>query len=648
MYDPKFTQKEMYDQYGSSRETTKTKPNPGKQFADTMKAGGGGRNTSGIGAKRPPSNTFGGGQDNNPNRDEFENKSTIDKLKEKAVNLFESLGADKPEALIVDGKRVYQGPLFSGYDPTVRIGQFGGDAGKKNYFLGIEKLGIPTYPRTDVSPTLPPSTINMFGVNTDNPRLNMFGVNRGFTGGPEGLQAAPTMTQPASPATARSAAMTAGINRILKEVVAPNSKEYKIKKGDTLSRIAVREGVTVDDLVKINGIEDKNKIYAGDSIIIPKPEEVEQAKEFVLRVSTRGDEMERFEGEVDLTDPQRQFYQSTVPEKDREYAEEGGFLENNPHTRQGIMVPQGQQNISTINLPESELLKLVQLDNPNATTEDIRQGKAKELKTKSKQIGSEIIRDMQQDLTDLGYRPNGVDGIYGGGTQRAIRKFQKSVGLAVTGKPDVQTQRALKNMNAPKYFDPPLSKAETKKILDVESATGNILETFYENDFNIFAQKVAMKESTNRYNIHGGATHNGKKEKDGGIPQYDGKYQLGRGAKADVSAALTDKKEKAKLVHTTAIGNARKAFVNDDALQEKAFKIYTQKNHEHLTRHSKAYREMSDINKLSVLAYAHNQGATAAEEWMYTGVSGSDAFGTKGDEYTAMIKDRFSNREYPN
>ena len=171
MYDPKFSQKQMYDQYGKSRESSK--PNPGKQFADSMKAGGGGRNMSGIGAK-PPS--FGGGQDNNPNRDESENKSTVAKVYEKAVDFFQSFGADEPKDVIVDGKRVYQGPAFRGYDPTTRIGNFGGEYGKKNYFLGMESF--PTYPRTDVSPTLPPSTINIFGTNTDNPRLNMFGVNR--------------------------------------------------------------------------------------------------------------------------------------------------------------------------------------------------------------------------------------------------------------------------------------------------------------------------------------------------------------------------------------------------------------------------------------------------------------------------------------
>ena len=92
----------------------------------------------------------------------------------------------------------------------------------------------------------------------------------------------------------------------------------------------------------------------------------------------------------------------------------------------------------------------------------------------------------------------------------------------------------------------------------------------------------------------------------------------------------------------------RRAFRKDRALQEKAFKIYTQKNHEHLTRYSKAYRDMSDKDKLAVLGYAHNQGATAAEEWLYTGVSGSDGFGTKGDEYTSLIKDALGERDTPN
>lgn len=249
MYDPKFTQKEMYDQYGSSRETTKTKPNPGKQFADTMKAGGGGRNTSGIGAKRPDysSNTFGGGQDNNPNRDEFENKSTIDKLKEKAVNLFESLGADKPKALIVDGKRVYQGPMFRGYDPTVRIGQFGGDAGKKQYRFGMPLLGevSPSYP----SPTLPPAD--------NNPTLNMFGVRRGFTGGPD----MPDLSvSPEAPANMDP--LTRGLSQAMLPQASPEMVDYTVgsfRDKENLMTIVEdlnKEGVdiTLEELAKANNL----------------------------------------------------------------------------------------------------------------------------------------------------------------------------------------------------------------------------------------------------------------------------------------------------------------------------------------------------------------------------------------------------------
>lgn len=44
---------------------------------------------------------------------------------------------------------------------------------------------------------------------------------------------------------------------------------YKIKRGDTLSEIAAKYNTTVDTLVKLNNIKDKNKINAGDTIKVP-------------------------------------------------------------------------------------------------------------------------------------------------------------------------------------------------------------------------------------------------------------------------------------------------------------------------------------------------------------------------------------------
>ena len=123
------------------------------------------------------------------------------------------------------------------------------------------------------------------------------------------------------------------INSILKDVIAPNSKEYEIQKGDTLSDISLREGVSIDDLAQVNEIENPNMILEGATLIIPEAQEMEKAKEYVLRVTTRGDE-----NLVDVTDPDRQFYQSGVPMDQRDFAPEAAsYLDNQPQEREGLM-----------------------------------------------------------------------------------------------------------------------------------------------------------------------------------------------------------------------------------------------------------------------------------------------------------------------
>lgn len=44
---------------------------------------------------------------------------------------------------------------------------------------------------------------------------------------------------------------------------------YKIVRGDTLDHIARVFHTTVDELMRINHIRDKNRIYAGDTILVP-------------------------------------------------------------------------------------------------------------------------------------------------------------------------------------------------------------------------------------------------------------------------------------------------------------------------------------------------------------------------------------------
>lgn len=49
----------------------------------------------------------------------------------------------------------------------------------------------------------------------------------------------------------------------------PATKIYKVKEGDMLSRIAVRHGVKVDDILKLNEIKDVNRIRAGTELRLP-------------------------------------------------------------------------------------------------------------------------------------------------------------------------------------------------------------------------------------------------------------------------------------------------------------------------------------------------------------------------------------------
>ena len=45
---------------------------------------------------------------------------------------------------------------------------------------------------------------------------------------------------------------------------------YVVRSGDTLWKIAKRFGSTVDDIVRVNGIERPDKINVGEKIYIPK------------------------------------------------------------------------------------------------------------------------------------------------------------------------------------------------------------------------------------------------------------------------------------------------------------------------------------------------------------------------------------------
>lgn len=65
------------------------------------------------------------------------------------------------------------------------------------------------------------------------------------------------------------------------------------------------------------------------------------------------------------------------------------------------------------------------------------------VETKPKKLSKEDILKLQKKLTELGYNPGPVDGIWGRKTEDVLKKFQQDNGLSVTGKLDEETKEKL-------------------------------------------------------------------------------------------------------------------------------------------------------------------------------------------------------------
>ena len=588
MYDPKFTQKEMYDQYGRSRPSNKKvdpKPSRGSGF-------------SGMGPD--PAEKFGGSPTKGLGSKPFERGSTydviptfpkddkpepptrfVDTVKNKAVELFKFFGGDDPKDTEVDPSKVYRGPMFRGpINPGVIEARIR-DAVDYSKAPPLFYSGIP---------------------NEGNMRYDVV-----------------------PPASANKNLMKNSINSLLQRV-APNSKEYTIKRGDTLSQIAEKEGVSVADLAKVNKIDNVDLIIEGETIVIPKPQEMERAKDF-----------------VDSVDPDAQFSQSGVPMDQRIFEPELGYDEITLPSEATVdkkIAGLGARPEVTV----TELDNYVAAEDTTRTSDDIsapdyatmsfgeegRPDTSGVMARPKLRPGSKISEKklIQRTLNDLGYNAGAVDGDIGKGTQRAIRKFQKQHGLEPTGIVDPKTYDAIVSGESDAYPDP----VQNIPTSEIESITSDV------GDFEIMKKALAKIESgPHGYSVYkfdvknddGKIIHKAGDLLYGGANNhYLGKYQMGKAALSDVGVGYS----KAE----------REAFLKDPVAQDKAFKKFTENNHIKLTRESERYRNMTKEEKLGVLGYAHNQGATAAIEWLFTGVSGADANGTKGTKYTTKIAEAFA------
>lgn len=277
MYDPKFSIKQMYDQYGSSRSssssttttagprgyTRKSTPAPTPQqrtdrrYVPTNIAAP--KSTSRTDRTAPPRAVdYSKGLGSRAFKPETEELSTWEKVKSAFTNTMETFGIfDEPDTTTTPDAVYKDGNLFSPEPYIPDTSRFEGDTQLKDMTPAILKDYGSIYKREgDISPTLP--------TGTDNPILNVFGVERGFTRSPAGLMAPPSVEVPAN-----MDPLTRGLSQAILPVPDEPIAPYTIKAGDTLSEIAEMTGTTVKELAEINNIEKVDEIDAGAVINIP-------------------------------------------------------------------------------------------------------------------------------------------------------------------------------------------------------------------------------------------------------------------------------------------------------------------------------------------------------------------------------------------
>ena len=286
MYEARFTTKQIYDNYAKSVSKPK---NANQQAATTMKSAGIGS----LGGKTTTASA----------------KSIQDSFKEKRERRRKNKGSTYDEVPQVLTQGIVQKPKAKpvkekGYEKVIRVfnnamERFGifdeptstYDTVKpqnvyKSSFFSVPEVTTTTLP--DMAPAIASNFGLSMGVDPYDPRgrdqrrlpQNAYQstINTIFTGGGRdepvkgrfgnmyrpGLMSPPTMdqTKPETPGLT--------IEDAVNRAILATTREYVIKPGDTLTKIARRNNTTVKELAEINKIEDVDVIKAGASLRVPK------------------------------------------------------------------------------------------------------------------------------------------------------------------------------------------------------------------------------------------------------------------------------------------------------------------------------------------------------------------------------------------
>ena len=412
----------MYDQYGSSRSSSKkVDPKPSKSsgfggMGSDPAERFGGSPTKGLGSK--PTFNFGtddsSGADNNPNRDEYESKGIVAKLYDRAVTTLRNFGADEPEDVIVDGQRVYQGPLFRGYTPDT------------------SNLFVDNNPNRDRRAVMPDSTMNMFGVNTDNPSLNMFGVLRNSFRNPTTELIPPVLPE----APANMDPMTRTLSQAMIPQAPPVMVDYEVGSfRDTENLMTIvedlkRDGVdiTLEELAKANDLPVNPDgspvdpfVQKGEVIKVPVQAGVATPTEFMDKET-------------------KAMLQEATPIK-------SNFIKDNLDKITSSDLVKLLRGEITADEVAKNLGINVETDTDKITTAVKKAGLGAKQNVTTANT-KENITAYQTQLNNLGFSTGVADGAYGKNTANGIKRYQLHNGLKITGKMNEETAKRLNSGNS--------------------------------------------------------------------------------------------------------------------------------------------------------------------------------------------------------
>jgi len=86
-----------------------------------------------------------------------------------------------------------------------------------------------------------------------------------------------------------------------------------------------------------------------------------------------------------------------------------------------------------------------QLLNKSSIQSYLKQKNKSNAKVRKKKLAQQkLVREIQQTLTQLGYQPGPIDGLYGGKTRKAIQAFQRKYGMEPDGRASADILRKTK------------------------------------------------------------------------------------------------------------------------------------------------------------------------------------------------------------